>query len=172
MTSTVFKDLALSTDQINAVYPLKQLNILNQSQIADNAYYSAHLNALEDINTSAQAINTNIIYGRHNVAADVGDHSNLVVGDRKTRTVNNGKTMENTEGATVIGHGQLANGIIIPNNVIMIGKDCAPPQAGEIAFGNNLTAPTNNAPANIADLDQRLIIQINGIRYYLYLDAV
>jgi hypothetical protein len=173
MSTQVFKDIPLTDAQINSNYALKQLNILNTAQVLTNADNSAQLNALNAINTSvADVTTTNVVYGKENVLADVADHSNIVIGNKKTHTAgaNVTKPLSATQNAVVIGSGQFPQGAnAIPNNAIMIGHGCAPSGAiGRIAFGDTCEAVHGSFAMPNASVPQAYIkIEYNGVLYYI-----
>lgn len=173
MSANLFKDLGLTNAQINSNYELKQLKILNDAQTGTNTTVNDNLTKLNNLNpcVGLQDANTNIVYGKGNSQniANVSDNSNLIIGNGKTATLNNGNPFQASERATVIGNGVLNNNAVVPNDCIMIGHGCAPPTDANIAFGGALEAVDDTALDVVATLAHRVPFWYNGVRYWLYL---
>lgn len=178
MSTNLFKDLALTTAQIDSNYPLRQLKILNDAQIATNTTQNGINDAANDSITKLNSLNTcvssdttsNTVYGRENLIVNMQDNgANVIIGNSKTQTANAGKPFEHTTSCVVVGGGILTNGDVVVPHSIMIGHGCRPPDAANIAFGSALEPVDGTALNAAGDLTRRVHIWYNGVKYWLYL---
>jgi len=147
MSSLLFKDLGLTTDQVNSVYPLKQLKVLND--------------AVNERFPNSSVSGTNIVVGSNNL--QTSNDVEVLNGVNNAIIIGNGQFQ---------GDHPMVDGAVAIGNDITMPDPNATDLTGCLIFGDNFAAVGNGVTSvGGGSSTASIAVYYRGVLYYLPLFA-